>query len=191
MPTELAGREGPNLGRRLAVLGLTLILLTLAIGGYSFYLNGEIAKKSDEREQLWKKVETLAETLKTGKTASAEAVDFERQAKVVADTLAGHLYWTKFFEFIESITKSAVSYENFTGDAENSLFTADAMAKSYRDMAEQMVILQENPLIVSVKVSSASEKLGPTGAVEGIFFSLVARVKPEVWKRPVAAAATK
>jgi len=188
MPTELAGREGPNLGRRLAIFALVLIVLTLVIGGFNFYLSSEIAKKSDEREQLWKKVDALAETLKTGKAASTEAVDFERQAKVAAETLDAHLYWTSFFDFLESITKATTIYEKFSGDAENSLFTVDVIAKSYRDMAEQMVIMQEQPMIASVKVSGASEKIGQTGTVEGIFFSLVAKVKPDVWKRPAAAA---
>jgi len=188
MPTELAGSEGPNFGRRLFALILVLILVTLAIGGANFYLSGEISNKTVVREQKWARVEALTKVLQESKVASAEAIDFERQAKVVAETLDAHVYWTNFFTFLESVTKETVIYDKFSGDVENSLFTVDAVAKSYRDMAEQVVNIKDHPAIVSVKVSSASEKLGQNGAIEGIFFSLIVKAKPDVWKRPVAEA---
>ena len=114
---------------------------------------------------------------------------FDSRVRVATELLDSHTYWTSLFEYLRGTTKPSVTYLNFSGDHASGMITIDAMGSSYRDVAEQIVILRENPMIEKVVSSSASASIDSVGNVLGISFGLVLKVKPEVWK-PVAAEAT-
>jgi hypothetical protein len=188
MPSELEGRAQADPGKRLLALGLVLVVETVLILGAHFFINKAVADKTGNRDELLAKVEELSARVAKEEAAAKDVVAYQTQISAANESLDGHISWTSFFSFLEKRTSSSVKYLNFSGDADGGTVTLDAVGTSYRDVAEQIVRFREDPLIADVRTSSASARVSDTGEVIGVSFTLVIRVKPEVWRKTSYAA---
>jgi hypothetical protein len=114
---------------------------------------------------------------------------FNTQVAAANAVLDGHLYWTSMFAYLESRTRPGVMYTNFAGDSASGILTLDAVGRSYRDVAEQIVAFREDPLIREVTARSASASIDATGSLTGVAFSVVLKIAPEAWERSSGSAA--
>lgn len=188
MPSEMEGTAAPDIKRGLLILALVIIVETIIVGGVNFWLTNSISKKIAEREELNQRIAALNKTVaERGKEMSA-VIDMDRQIQTSLDALNQHVYWTSFFRFLEDNTRPNVRFFRFAGDVDSSMFTIDIMGKTYRDVAEQIVVFRENPMVLYVRATSASAIIAQAGAVEGVSSSLVIKLKPEVWRPAMAAA---
>lgn len=183
MPADMEGRQGPDLQRRLLILAFVVILEVIAIGGVNFWLIQSTAKRQAERADLDKRISDIQLVIDEQGKSLAGTVDFDRQIRTVKDSLDQHVHWTEFFRFLESNSRPNVRFLRFSGEADTGVFTVDVLAKSYRDIAEQIVVLRENPSVISVRASSASAKTNQAGEIEGVSTSMMIKVKTDVWSR--------
>lgn len=187
MPSETEGGTAPDIKRGLLILVLVIIVETIIIGGVNFWVLQTTSKKVAEREELNQRIAALNQTVvERGKDMSG-VIDMDRQIQASLENLNQHVYWSNFFSFLEDNARPNVRFTRFSGDVDSSMFTIDILGKSYRDVAEQIVVLRENPSVLYVRATSASARIGQAGQIEGVTSSLVIKLKPEVWRPAMAA----
>lgn len=182
MPSEGAPTPQQDLGRAIVILVIVLLVETLIIGGVYFYLAQTTVKRSDDQTALKTQITALDKDIKVKERTAKDVLTFAAQTTAVTEALDSHIYWSKFFTFIEANSTPTVRYANFSGDADTGQVILDAVAVSYRDMAEQIVLLRENPMIRTVRSTSASARVSATGEVTGVSFSMAVRFKPELMR---------
>lgn len=180
MPAESEGRRPPDLGRSVVMLVIIMLVETLVIGGVYFFLAQSSSARSKAQTDLRQKVQEADAAIAADEAGSQGLVRFSGRAAAVAEALDGHIYWQKFFAFLEANTTPTVRYVNFSGDALAGQVILDALAVSYRDMAEQIVILREHPMVESVRATSAAARINEIGEVVGVGFSMAVSFKPEL-----------
>jgi hypothetical protein len=187
MPSEMEGGASPDLKRGLLIIALVIIVETIIIGGVNLWVMQNTSKKVAERDELNQRIAALNQTVADRGKEMSSVIDMDRQIQASLENLNQHVYWSSFFSFLEDNARPNVRFTRFTGDVDSSMFTIDILGKSYRDVAEQIVVLRENPSVMYVRATSASARVGQAGEVEGVTSSLVIKLKPEVWRPAMAA----
>lgn len=187
MPSELEGRDAPDMRKRVLALILVIVVETLVIGMAYFFVLRAIATQGERKTAITGRAGALAGEIRKAEADLKDSLAWNAQVAVAKETLDSHVRWTKLFTFIEAKTLPTVKYNSLSGDSGTGSVSLDAVGNSYRDVAEQIVILRNEPLIASVQTSSAAARVDENGVVNGVSFSLVLRFKPEAWlSRPAA-----
>lgn len=181
MPTEGSERQA-DLSRRLMVLALVFVLETLIIGGVYFLLQRQTSARTREVASLAAQRDLIAEVYKDNAAKIAEAVKFTKQVEIVGKRLDAHLYWTSLFDFLALHTRPGVAFINFSGDAGTGVLSLEAVGRSYRDLAEQIVLFRRNPAVLDARTTAAATKVAADGTVEGVSFTVFLSLKPDVWR---------
>lgn len=181
MPSDFEGKAPPDLGRGILVFALVLVLETIAIGTGYFFLARNVAVRETEKAALLAKITESETKAKAEESAAKDAAAYRSQMAAAKAALDEHVYWTTFFAFLESRTRPTVQYINFSGDADSGAVTLDANAKTYRDFAEQILVFRDDPLVTSVRTSSAAADVDEAGNVNGVNFTLVVTFKKEAF----------
>jgi len=189
MPSELEGGKAPDLRRRLLILLFVIVLETIIIGGVNFWLIQATSQRQSEHDQLQKQGNDISSQAGQLGRDLTSAIQFDQQARAVADALDKHLYWTEFFKFLENNTLPSIRFERFDGQVSDGVFSFDIFGDSYRDVAEQIVAWSQNPSISRVRATAAQARVTQTGSIEGVAVTVVLNLKPDVWSRPVTTAA--
>lgn len=185
MPSELEGKAPPDLGRRLLILALVLVIETIAVGAGYFFVSRAIDARVAKRDELDGQIAQLTRDFaKQEETAAKEEAAYNGQVIAAKEALDNHVFWTRFFTFLESKTRPTVRYLNFSGDSDSGVVTLDAVGRTYRDVAEQIVALKEEPMIADVRTAAASAKVDEKGEINGVAFTMVLKLKPEAWLQP-------
>lgn len=184
MPSELEGKAPPDLGRGLMILGLVIIVETIAIGAGYFFVSKAIDGRIGRRGQLETQLDQLNKDVVKQEAAAKEAAAYNGQVLAAQEALDNHVFWTKFYAFLEARTRPTIKYLNFSGDADSGIVTLDAVGRTFRDVAEQIVAFKEDPMIVDVRTASASAKVNEKGEVTGVAFTMVLKLKRDTWLAP-------
>jgi hypothetical protein len=184
MPSDLEGAARPNLGWRLLVFTVVVVAETAVIGGLYYLTSQTVTAATAKRDAVLADIDSADKSVASRQATIADAADYAYQVADAGATLDAHLYWTDFFAFLEKRTLPDVTYANFSGDAGSGTVTLEADATSYRDAAEQIVALREDPSVISVLSDAAAAKVDEKGNVLGVSFTMVVKCKPEVWMMP-------
>lgn len=118
-----------------------------------------------------------------------DALSFKDKSSAFSDLLKNHIYWTRFFSWIEANTLNTVKYGSFSGDL-SGVYSLSATAPSFAEVSWQTKVLADNPNVKSVKVDSvASKKELPKEGEEldeassGVSFSLELEISPNIFKK--------
>lgn len=181
MPSGEGEDTASDTRRRLVMMLAVLIAETVIIGGAFLYVSGKEAKAVARRQELEATLAQVTQQIKESEGGTKAMTLFDSRVRIATELLDEHIYWTGFFDYLRGITKPSVFFLNFSGEHVNGIVTLDAMGPTYRDVAEQIVILREEPMIEEVITSSASATISETGEVAGVSFGLVLKIKPDVW----------
>lgn len=182
---DLTGKA-PSDPRKMALaLVLAVILETIVLGGayvgLSLYKEGFEGRLGQARVDARQIEQSAGEIV----VAVRNAETYARQLTAARSALDRHVAWTRLFDLIETLARPGTRFSQFNGSTMNGVVGIDASARSYRDMAEQIVALREHPLVESVRASSASAQVNDLGEVQGVAFAMTIKFKAEAWKRVV------
>lgn len=105
-------------------------------------IQGELALKEARIEQLLPQRSKLAQ--------------LEKKAKRTNDLLAGHIYWTKLFDFLESYTLPGVSWGDFAANTQGTL-QLHGTARDLPTVSQQLVVFsQASDFIEDFTISEVS-----------------------------------
>jgi len=89
-----------------------------------------------------------------------EIMQFNDKLLAADYLLRNHLYWTKFFKFLENNTIKDVYFESFSGDTAGK-YTVPAVAKDFRAISLQLKVLQaDSKEVTSVDSGAATTDNG-------------------------------
>ena len=171
-----------NIGTLLFSLLIAALFMAEVYLGLNWWSNYESARV----EEMETKFNQVSKEIKGLKGESEKILAFKQRADLVDSLVANHVYWTKFFNWLEKNTLSSVNYLGFEGD-DSGVYSLQASAKTYRDLSWQTRALLEDPSVVSANVAGGeSERPKDEGqaeaAVEDITFTLDLTVDPALFK---------
>ncbi len=109
-------------------------------------------------ERLDQELANLNQQLVTNKNDIKEADLFRRKIGIAKYYLKNHIYWTKFFQYVEDYTLSNVSFGDvfsYSGGLERS-FIFSAKTDSYADIVNQLRVLRKSEYVISAESDSGS-----------------------------------
>ena len=121
---------------------------------------------------------------------SQDALSFKDKSAAFSDLLNNHVYWTRFFTWLESNTLNTVKYNGFGGNLSGS-YTLDASAPSFAEASWQVKVLTNNDEVKNVSVNSVTSNADilEDGQVleeleaETVSFSISLEINPEIFKK--------
>lgn len=181
IPSELTGRVGINSRQALIILAVVFLVETVLIGAGYLVLLKVSASRAARMDALKVEVTSLvAETVQLEKEAGAAAA-FNAQVVAGVAALDGHVRWTSFLRTLERYVLPSVMCTAMNGDSGTGTVTLDCITRSYRDAAEQIVLLRQMPNLVDLQTPAVSARAESDGTVSGVSFSLGLKVKPIAW----------
>lgn len=175
-----------NIGTLLFSLLIAALFMAEVYLGLNWWSNYESARV----EETETKFNQVSKEIKGLKGESEKILAFKQRADLVDSLVANHVYWTKFFNWLEKNTLSSVNYLGFEGD-DSGVYSLQASAKTYRDLSWQTRAMLEDPSVISVNVAGGeSERPKDEGRaeaeVEDITFTLDLTVDPALFKNSPA-----
>jgi len=173
---------GKNIGTlmfALLISALFVVEIYLGLNWWSDYENTRVLATE-------KKFNQVSQEIKGLKTESEQILAFKQRADLANSLVVNHIYWTKFFDWLEKNTLSSVSYLGFEG-TRNGSYSLNASAKTFRDISWQTRAMLENNAVVSVHINSGeSERPTDEGqaeaSVQDVKFNLELNIDPNLFK---------
>lgn len=155
-----------------AVLGTALVL------GVWFMLMTEEEGRVHAAVQAEKM--TLAAFSRTMEETRGERKSAEERLGTIETAralLSRHIYWTRFFRFLEAVTLPDVYYTNLAVDPAGNIRLA-AIGRNFSAVARQLLAFEESADVETIRTTKAAAEI--SGLVPGVQFDLALAVKPEL-----------
>ncbi|MFA6215884.1 MAG: hypothetical protein WC768_04930 [Patescibacteria group bacterium] len=186
IPQELAEAPELEVSKKLFTAGITVVAaILLVIGGY-LGITWYQLKITQQIEGLQSELVTLTQQIVETEKGKTAATGLQNFLGVVNGLLNNHIYWTKFFTFLEKYTIDEVYYTNFSMAGQDKLVLS-AVGKDYRSVAQQLVEFQQaSDFIKSVRIDAASADIDQeTGKYKGVSFNINLELLPNVFIKPI------
>ncbi|MEY4723153.1 MAG: hypothetical protein RLZZ324_666 [Candidatus Parcubacteria bacterium] len=181
LPTDLEGTAAPDFRQRLIILALVLVIETLAFGIGYFFVVRAAGNRTAEGEVLTRNIAQLNAEIDKKEADAKSLVAWSAQRDVAEKALDSHVRFSSIFTYLESKTLPGVTYHSFSGDTDSGTVTLDAVAPTYRDVAQQIVSLRADPMVQDIRTTSASASVDAKGQVIGVSFTMVLQLDSAVW----------
>ena len=128
----------------------------LIIGIAFFVLLYNIEIKKRNAQDFEKKLALINEKISKEEVGIKEIDIFQQKIILVNTLINDHIYWTKFFKFLEENTLADVSFASvFNGNVEGE-YVFDATAKDFNAVVRQIEVLRNNKLVKSVSTNGGT-----------------------------------
>jgi len=170
-------REAGYIIGKFALIGLVIVgLLYGALFYWQTYKQEQGQIIIEGYNELESQVALLEKDIKNVVTVQAKV----KAAKTLLDN---HIYWTNFFDFLETDTLSDVYFDNFKGDTGGD-YTLAAHAPDYEALSQQVSLLRANTdQVKTVEVMGGQSTDINEGSGSRIDFTLGLTVDPEIFKK--------
>lgn len=150
-------------------------------------MGGKRESKSDSNRE---RNESAKEDIVDLTNKSQDALSFKDKSAAFSDLLNNHIYWTRFFTWLEANTLNTVKYSGFSGDLSGS-YTLGATAPSFAEASWQVKILTNSDEVKNVSVNSVTSNadISKDGQIleeletETVSFSIGLEINPEIFKK--------
>ena len=139
-----------------SIIILCLVVLTWA--GFFFYY------KSLEKQKANLNNRAAELNIKENQDMTRNILDLEKDLKKTKKLLDSHVYASRALKLLEDNTLSNAQLLDFNLDVKSGLISAGGLAQTYAVLAKQILLLEKQDSIKSVKVSKVSlDQLGGVG----------------------------
>jgi Tfp pilus assembly protein PilN len=99
-------------------------------------------------------------------------IDLDTKISLLKEVFQNHTYWSEIFERIESLTMSDVYFQDakLTMELDKISLQFSASTDTYKSLAKQMLVFQEEPIIQRVEISNIT--LSEEGGIKFGLFSV-------------------
>lgn len=163
------------------------ILLVVVV--FSFGLIAEIyfgldwwAKNEAERRQQMTVNQPVGQNGAQLQSQANEALKYQARTVAASQLLANHIYWSKFFRWLEKNTLDTVEYSGFSGDLSGE-YSLSATAKSYAEVSWQVKAFLDDPLVKNVSASAAAMSGKDDKTLANVSFPISLEINPSIFKR--------
>ncbi len=159
-----------------SIVTLIILFFAFVFVGIKFYTTGQIKKYNEMEEGL----AAAEEEINAFNTESMQGAQLKDRALALEGLLGKHLYWTKFFGFLEKYTAPNVTYTDFVSGDDGEVILM-ARGKKYSDAADQLFLFQSTDFISTVDINAINlvkRKVGEQ-EVEEVEFNVRLKLKED------------
>ena len=164
-----------------------LVLLVIAAGFiFEIYLSlGRWEKQEQEKaNQISSSFKEVSQQMRDIKDDTDKVTIFKDKLDLINELMTNHVYWSKFFDWLERHTLNSVKYYSFNGDISGQ-YNISASASSYADVSWQVKsFLDDTNNTVSAQVDAGESEEGTdnNGLSETkVDFELKLKVNPDIF----------
>ncbi|MEK7067998.1 MAG: hypothetical protein AAB956_03305 [Patescibacteria group bacterium] len=174
--------------RRAAGINIVAVVLALVIIGGAWLSLVLLSKPEIISSPLDQLLAGKELELKQLATAVGELTPLRKKVAAAKDILNNHIYWTNFFNYLETNTLPGITYDKFEGELSGE-YVLPAKASSFQDFSAQMKAWQEEQsYILDANTSGAmiKKEAQAIGEIKSereiISFEINLKVKPEIFQ---------
>ncbi|MFZ4631748.1 MAG: hypothetical protein ACOYL8_00905 [Patescibacteria group bacterium] len=171
--------------KNISILVVTLLVVAAFVTEIYLGLSWWGEQEKVRAESLNLSISKLKAEISKVDARANEALAYKNKSIEVGRLLDNHIYWSKFFAWIEKNTLSTVKFSGFSGDTKGT-YTLSATALSFSEASWQVKAFLNDPMVKKVSVASvsageASDKTakGP----KGVSFTLNLELNPDIFKK--------
>lgn len=131
---------------------LLFIVFIIILESYIFLSWWENKRGEDYSHYLDKEIASIKEEASNLKEDYDKSLNFNKRLSISSSTFKKHIYWTKFFSFLEANTLKNIYYKSFSGDISGK-YILPAVADDVRAINFQSRAFLADPMIMSASVS--------------------------------------
>jgi len=162
-------------GIALSIL-IFILIFELVLSAMFYFLGSnrdkQITRLADENAALQNKMENTQKGLE-------EAKKFQRQLASLKDLIQVHVYWSKFFDEMESKIYVKSKLDTMNVD-EAGTVTISGQVSSYSELGKLILALNKSKNLTNIKLLNSSLS---DSEKSGVFFSLNAKVNKEAFTK--------
>jgi len=164
----------PGTGKPLIWFLLAVLLLTLAVYGVFYFLDG---KTISELASVNGRIAQVEKNMSDPPPEFKDAIKAQSALNEISGMLDRHIYWTNVWEELGRNTLKTARYFSLSATTENSIFVIDGTVDNYSELGKLMLGLQGSSRFKDVQMISS----GPgKGEATGVEFSLAVEYKPDL-----------
>lgn len=156
------------------IIGITLVVYIVVVGAFYGILWSYKRSIQSEIQQKKQKTEELRQEERT--PLAREVMSFKRRSENLEDLLENHRDWISVFSFLERVTLPEVQYTEFSGNYGEKLLRVQGLTSSYRNLARQIYIFEDNPNVEDLVISAPHMDEG------GVGFEIELKVDLSLWE---------
>lgn len=174
------------------IFSAILVLIVAGLFVFEIYLGLDYweLRETEKASAIEKDANKIKQDIIALNNSSKEALSYKDKSLAFGDLLNNHVYWTRFFSWLETNTINTVKYEGFDGDLSGE-YVLSASAPSYAEAAWQAKILASHPMVKSAVIEEVSaEKTEVTAEntdiveeFSQVFFDINLEVKTDIFKK--------
>lgn len=145
----------------IVVFGLTVLIYFGIAYGYTPYLNSQVSKVKADLNTLSKKIDDSQQKILT---------DFYSQIYNIQTLQSGHIYPSKFFDFIESNTYPSIKLTGASVGVQGGEVKIEGVATDFSVLTNYLAIIKNQPTVGLVSLEGARQRDVKDGG--GIPFSI-------------------
>lgn len=168
------------------LLSLFLVIFVAGLLVTEIYFGLDWWQKQEEERTVTLNAEyqDIITKVKNISNNSKDFSNFKDKLTLTQQMADSHIYWTKFFDWLEKNTLNSVTYSGgFTGDVSGD-YTLSATAKTFSDISWQVKAFKDSPLVESIGVDSGTSGISDPKATSTdslVSFSMKLKVKPQIF----------
>ncbi len=144
-----------NWGKYLGLIFLVLVVSSILVLEVYWLLNWWEKTEAQKVEIIDEDVKSIKDEISQLEIEYKELTNFKVRADLANNLLNKHPYWTNFFEWLEGVTLSSVTWESFSGDL-NGKYSLSGKSNTFADISWQVKAFLDDENVLSVGATSYS-----------------------------------
>lgn len=175
------------------ILSALLIFIVAGVFIFEVYLGLDYWEKSETKKASLIEVEVnqLKKDTAALNSSSQDALSYKEKSLAFSDLLNNHVYWTRFFSWLESNTLNTIKFNGFQGDVKGE-YTLSASSPTYAEVSWQTKIFSDSSFVNSVSVDEVFAEIKKfedestvikTEEFSEVSFEMELDIKPDIFKK--------
>jgi len=174
---------------------LLSVIVFVVVGLFIFEIYSGLSywekQENIKAEELKTKTDILKMEVLNLNKEHAAALSFRDKSGAFSDLLENHVYFTKFFDWLQKNTLSTIKYTGFAGDLTGK-YSLRASAPSYAEVSWQAKAFANSDVVKNVKIEKVSiggeeeqeeGKEGEAALAGTVSFTIELEIKPEIFRQ--------
>lgn len=174
------------------IFSAILVFLVAGLFIFEIYLGLDYWEKKEAQKANLIELESnkVKKDIVVLNSKSKDALSYKDKSAAFSDLLSNHVYWTRFFSWLELNTLNTVKYEGFEGDV-SGLYTLSASAPTYAEASWQTKIFSDSLMVKNVSINNASVDSEESSSSESeiteedarVYFEIELDLKTDIFKK--------
>lgn len=169
-------REPPSLALLVIAVAGAFLGATLVLGVWLMLITQEEGRMSARAQTEKMTLAALSRTMEDTTAERKSATERLGTIETARALLSRHIYWTRFFLFLEAVTLPDVYYTNLAVDPAGNIRLA-AIGRNFSAVARQLLAFEESADVETIHMTKAAAEISES--IPGVQFDLALTVKPE------------